>query len=160
MDSTGGGPRVSGLEIRALESLPDEALASLVAESQAEGYRHLERLVTDHASGQNRFDRPGECLLGVFEGPTLVAICGLNHDPFVSGEGTGRVRRLYVAAAHRRQGVGRMLVGAVIERARDHFRRLRLRTPDETAARFYEAMGFRPVMRANKATHTLELRGR
>ena len=71
----------------------------------------------------------------------------------------GRVRRLYVATDHRRQGIGRRLVDAVIEQARSHFERLRLRTPDEPAARFYEALGFRRVMRASKVTHALDLEG-
>ncbi len=149
---------MSDLEIRRLLDLFREPLAALLAESQAEGYGHLQRLRDEYVSGQNRFDGPGECLLGAFRDDSLVGICGLNLDPFARDEGTGRVRRLYVAATSRRGGVGRKLVEAVIQRARSHFRRLQLRTPDEPAARFYEALGFRPVPPATKATHALELR--
>lgn len=37
----------------------------ILAESKAEGYGMLERLLRDYRSGKNRFDKAGECLFGI-----------------------------------------------------------------------------------------------
>jgi hypothetical protein len=50
-------------------------------------------------------------------------------------------------------------VRAVIDATRGHFLRLRLRTDNEAAARFYEALGFRPCVGVPECTHTLDLVG-
>ncbi len=148
---------MSAVEIRMLVRLPLDQLAALRLEASAQGFEHLERLVQEHEPNGNTFDQPGEALFGAYLEAQLVGVCGLNVDPYARNPAVGRVRRLYVATEHRRQGIGRRLVEAVIERARSHFDRLRLRTPDEPAARFYEALGFHRVMRANKVTHALDL---
>lgn len=72
----------------------------------------------------------------------VVGVCGLNRDPYDDDAATGRVRHLYVADAARRDGVGTALVRAVEDAARGSFTRLRLRTLNPRAARFYEAIGY------------------
>lgn len=138
-----------------LERLPADRLAELVAESEAEGLRFVRRLVSDWEAGANRFDRPGEALFAALAGTRVLGVCGLNVDPYAEGPGVGRVRRLYVLADFRRRGIGGRLAREVIAAARGHFGPLRLRTDDAAAARFYEALGFRPCTGVPECTHVL-----
>jgi GNAT superfamily N-acetyltransferase len=147
----------AGPVVLRLTELPDDRLAELVADSERQGYRFVRRLVDEWASGANRFDRPGEALFGALCGGRVVGVCGLNVDPYAGSSEFGRVRHLYVLAAHRRIGVGRCLVQEVLRAARGVFARLRLRTADARAAWFYERLGFRAVLTEADSTHILEL---
>ena len=142
-----------------LDHLPPDGLSELIAENEADRLRFVRRLVEEWHGGRNRFDRPGEALFAAVEGVRVVGVCGLNVDPYTPAPGVGRVRHLYVLAALRRQGVGRRLVQAVVAAARGHFRLLRLRTASATAARFYEALGFRACREDADSTHVMELVG-
>ncbi|HET7234756.1 MAG TPA: GNAT family N-acetyltransferase [Longimicrobium sp.] len=144
-------------EIRVLDPFPAAAVESLAAESVREGFRFVRRLMDEHASGQVRFDRPGEVLLGVYDGPELVAIGGVTHDPYGGDASVGRVRHVYVHPAHRRRGVGAALVGALEARAHGRFTALVLRTDTAPAARFYAALGYRALAGGGTATHRREL---
>ena len=72
-------------------SLDDIDVEPLADEAWADGYPFVERMRHDWTSGDNRFDGPGERLIGAFEGETLIGFCGLNRDPYVS-ENAGRIR--------------------------------------------------------------------
>jgi GNAT superfamily N-acetyltransferase len=126
------------------------------AESAAEGHRMLDRFAEHWHDGTNRFDRPGEVILGAFLGDELIGICGRNRDPFDPHPRAGRVRHLYVATAHRRTGVARTLINAIVDGAVNWFDYLNTNCPPE-AAPFYEHLGFVPVT-ANRITHRLTLR--
>ncbi len=141
------------------QSALPQGIENLVTESEAAGFRFLRRLGEEWESGANRFDRPGEALFAALDGDRIIGIAGLNVDPYSTAAGVGRVRRLYVATAWRRQGVGRALVGAVIEAARGRFDRLRLRTRTAEAARFYETLGFVPRAEEAESTHVLVVTG-
>ena len=143
--------------IETLRELPSDRVRDLLADSEAAGSRIVRRLVDEWADGTNRFDRPGESLFGAWAGGRLVGVCGLNVDPYASGDRVGRVRHLYVLTQSRRLGVGRQLMIRVIDGARGRFDTLRLRTNSEAAARLYAAMGFRPVAGVGEFTHVLEL---
>ena len=131
------------------------ALAGLRQESVQEGYRFIERLCEEWVTGTNQFNRPGEALfLATVEG-RVVGVCGLNRDPYAHDPSVGRVRRLYVSRAHRRSGIGRALLEAVVTCARGHFKRLRVRTDE--AGEFYTAQGFQRVQSEAETTHVLEL---
>ena len=145
------------MQILPLDPLPIDALKPLVDEGTREGFRFLRRLVDEHASGQVRFDAAGEVLLGVFEGDELVAVGGVTRDPYADSDDVGRVRHVYVRAAHRGRGVGTLLVRALEERARGRFSALTLRTDTEAAARFYAALGYRALAAGGTATHRREL---
>jgi GNAT superfamily N-acetyltransferase len=84
----------------------------------------------------------------------LVAVGGLNCDPFAGRPDTGRIRRVYVRHAWRNKGIGRALVTALVDEARKHFRCVRLRAENTGAARLYESMGFAPIAGPD-ATHIL-----
>ncbi|OOC14887.1 GNAT family N-acetyltransferase [Dickeya dadantii] len=119
-------------------------LEALIAESQEQGFRFLRRLQLEYQSGVNRFRLPGEGLLAAFDGKRLVAIGGVNQQPY-NGQRTGRLRRFYVAADYRRQGVGRELLAAIETFSGLYFHELHLFTDTDEAARFYQRLGYLPV---------------
>lgn len=123
-------------------ALPLAGLTALAHEAWEEGFYFLNRLIADWGDGSNQFDRLGECLYCVRVDGELVAIGGLNIDPYEDGIEVGRIRRFYVKPAHRRTGVGRHLLAALLGEAGGHFSKVRLRTNNPDAAAFYESAGF------------------
>jgi GNAT superfamily N-acetyltransferase len=132
--------------------LPAPGMEYLQSEARAEGYDFIETLVEEWASAQNRFDAPGEILCGHLDQGLLVAVGGLNCDPFAGRPDVGRIRRVYVRPAWRDKGIGRALVTTLIEHARTHFRCVRLRAENANAARLYERIGFASIASPD-ATH-------
>ena len=151
------GPEVGGQEIgymlkRLRPTTP--AFHALKDESRLEGYWMLVRLADGWASGRNKFLKRGEALFGAWHGRDLAGVCGLNIDPYVEGRGQGRVRHLFVSARYRRNGLGRMLVETVIDRARQYFTVLNTRAPREAFV-FYERLGFQRVEGEEFVTHRM-----
>lgn len=143
--------------IERLVELPAADLAPLIVESEQAGLRFVSRLAEEWESGRNRFDRPGEVLFGALTDEGLVGVCGLNVDPYAGEPRVGRVRHLYVLTVHRRRGVGRQLVGAVVAAARGPFAALRLSTVNPQAVRLYEMLGFRRRAGDARCTHAMEI---
>jgi GNAT superfamily N-acetyltransferase len=131
-------------------------LDPLVAQVDAEGHLFMRRLCDRWASGENRFDRPGEILLTARRDGQLVGIGGLNRDPYAQADNIGRLRHVYVANATRRLGVGSLLVRRLLANATPHFAVVRLRTDSPHAAAFYVRLGFHPTDEED-ATHSLRL---
>jgi GNAT superfamily N-acetyltransferase len=123
------------LSIHQLTDLPYQ-IGALEREATEEGFNYLRRLVSEWRTGSNRFDKPGECLLAVTDSGILVGIGGLNADPYRPDGTTARLRRLYVAKAFRRRGIGEALVSALLEKASLQFRLVRLSTDTESASTF------------------------
>jgi GNAT superfamily N-acetyltransferase len=146
------------VQVVRLTELPEGGLADLAAEAERGGFAFVRRLLREWESGAVRFDGPGEALFAALAGGRVVGVCGLTADPYTDDARVGRVRHLYVAAAHRRRGVGRGLVGEVVRAARGRFDLLRLRTKDEAAARFYAALDFVPARGEPDCTHVMGLR--
>jgi len=138
-------------------SLPD-GIDELARSARNEGFRFLDRLIGDHRSGDNRFARLGEVLLAIRENGRLIAIGGLNIDPFDRSGTTGRLRRLYVDPTCRGRGVGKALAHALENVAVQHFDRLRLFTDHANAARFYRSLGYSEVALDAKVSHHKVLR--
>jgi GNAT superfamily N-acetyltransferase len=136
-------------------SLPDPRVSSLAARATEEGFDFLNRLEADWTSGANRFDQTGEILLAVTDGASLLAVGGLNVDPYDTS-GFGRLRRVYVVPEHRAAGIGRALVAALLDHARPTFQSVRLRAGTNDAGKFYDCLGFRRVDAA-EATHAITL---
>jgi len=146
----------SQLKVVRLLQLPSSFASSfgrLVAASESEGLEFVRRLEREWHSGVNRFDRPGELLLGGFFGEELVAIGGLNVDPYMSDPDVGRVRHVFVAPEWRDAGVGSVLVRAILAAGFPHFARIRLRTANARSHAFYERLGFVRLMDDPTATH-------
>ncbi len=127
-------------------------IQELRVEASADGFRFVDKLIAEWDTGQNRFAEPGEVLLGAFQASRLVAIGGLNRDPYADRRGIGRLRHLYVERAARRTGIGSALVWQLLGRAKGVFHSVRLRTATQEAADFYVRLGFRPVQE-EAATH-------
>jgi GNAT superfamily N-acetyltransferase len=134
--------------------LPIAGMDELHAEALAEGVDFIDTLVSEWATGANRFDRRGEVLCGAVEDGLLVAIGGLTVDPYLPSGDVGRIRRVYVRPEWRNGGVGRALVTALIAEARKSFAGVRLRAENAGAGRLYERIGFSPITDPN-ATHAL-----
>jgi len=134
--------------------LPAPGVELLQSDAQHEGYDFVETLVEQWASETNRFDAPGEALCGHLDQGLLVAVGGLNCDPFAGRPDMGRIRRVYVRPAWRNRGIGRALVTALVDEARTHFTCVRLRAENAGAARLYESMGFVPI-ESPDASHML-----
>lgn len=134
--------------------LPLPGFETLQREAQEEGYVFVETLVREWESKTNRFQAPGEVLCGCLDDGVLVAVGGLNCDPFAGRADVGRIRKVYVRPAWRDNGVGRALVSALIEEASRNFRSVRLRAVNEGAARLYMRLGFSPI-EGPDATHIL-----
>ncbi len=94
-------------------NLPVPGLDDLQAEASAEGFQFIDTLIEQWSTGENRFNQPGEILLGILENDILIAIGGLNLDQFLNDPSIGRIRRVYVRRAWRSQGSGRALVTAL-----------------------------------------------
>ena len=134
----------------------DEAFAPILAEAEGAGGAFMLRVRDEWVSGEQRFDGPGEFLLGAFLGGRLVGVGGVSRDPYDPQPGLGRVRHVYVLQALRGQGIGRALMEAIVERARADFTLLRLRTRTRRASNLYESLGFvRSVI--DGETHRLPL---
>lgn len=132
----------AGLTIRPIDLGNGDILKALVAEASAEGFQFVDRLVSEWNTNVNRFSKPGEKLLGVFDGENVVAVGGLNRDPYAQQDHVGRLRHIYVHPHYRRLGIGRKLVTALLEDLDEHFERVRLRTSTTAAGQFYEACEF------------------
>jgi GNAT superfamily N-acetyltransferase len=140
-----------------LNGMPFNALATLVAESEQDGWRFVRRLVDEWADGTNRFDRPGERLFAAWVGGVIVGVCGLNVDSYASDPTIGRVRRLYILRSCRGHGVGSRLVQTVVSAAHGRFRLLRVRTENAEAGWLYQRLGFVPAVDVPDCTHLLWL---
>ena len=145
-------------ELKKIKNLLDVNLTDLVTESKKEGFRFLERLINDYKIGTNNFSKSGEFLYGVFnkEG-LLIAIGGINEDPFSTNEQIGRLRRFYVSKDYRRKGVGRSLVTRILKDASKHYEIIVLYTDTEHADMFYSSLGFIKDNSFSKSTHSLKL---
>ena len=147
----------SPISLVRIHDLSSSRLKPLMEESIAEGFHFLARLERDWHSDKNRFDTLGEVLLLAGIDCIHVGVCGLNIDPYGSVPTVGRLRYLYVAVVHRRAGVGRMLVEALVAEAAKAFRKLTLRTDTDVADSFYRALGFIRLVNDRVATHELDL---
>ncbi|WP_142827388.1 GNAT family N-acetyltransferase [Planococcus soli] len=146
------------VEIKEIQDLQQVDVSKLVEESEAEGYRFLRRLVDQYEDGSNTFNKTGEVLYGVWDHHNhLVAIGGLNRDPYSTKEGVGRLRRFYISANARRQGIGTKLLQQILKDAHGHFRELVVRTDSSSADAFYRANGFSGDLGLPDATHGIVL---
>jgi GNAT superfamily N-acetyltransferase len=134
--------RTGGVPLVQLQPVVDELPAdfdTVRAEARAEGYRFLDRLASDWASGAMRFDRPGEALLAAYSDGVLGAVGGITLDPIVPD--ALRMRRFYVRPAFRRTGIGREIALALLEGALQRVRVVTLNAAVESVP-FWEALGF------------------
>ncbi|MFP4072899.1 MAG: GNAT family N-acetyltransferase [Actinomycetota bacterium] len=145
---------VAGLVVQSFQSLPGD-MGTLLHVSREEGHNLVERLVDDWEDGSNRFDRWGEVALEARLDSRLVGVGGLNRDPYLDDPSVGRIRHVYVSPDARSLGVGRVLVLSLVEHARGHFSRVRLRTGSAKTSGFYLRLGFVEAPDEPDATHQI-----
>lgn len=144
----------NGLTVRPFATLPHD-ITELLWSERDEGHTLVLRLVNDWKDGSNRFDATGEIAIEARVADRLVGVGGLNRDPYLSDPRVGRLRHVYVSPDVRGTGVGRALVEELVERARGHFERVRLRTVTPEGSRFYVALGFQPTPDEQDSTHAI-----
>lgn len=127
--------------VRIAEALP-EGFEALRLEADTEGHRHMSRLAREWADGVQRFDGEGEALLAAYVDGDLAGFGGLTLEPASAPEPALRMRRLYVARAHRRRGVARALTSALLQEGLARARLITVHAGGGEAAAFWEAMGF------------------
>lgn len=124
--------------VRVEHELP-EAFPELRAEADAEGYRHMSRLASEMSETPEMF----VALLAAYEEGELVGVGGLTVDPL--DPSAKRMRRLYVRKRARRRGVARTVAHALLNEALNTTRLVTVHAGNADAARFWEALGFRPT---------------
>ncbi|WP_026562717.1 GNAT family N-acetyltransferase [Bacillus sp. J37] len=131
----------------------------LIKQSKEEGFRFIERLVNDYKNGANTFNNSGEALFGVFnEKEELIAIGGLNKDPYSQKPYIGRLRRFYVTKEYRRNGIGSLLIKRIINEAVEYYNTLVLHTDTKQADHFYSSLGFLKEDLYPNSTHFIKLK--
>lgn len=144
------------IEIKTVLDLPP-GIEALRIEASSAGFRFMEKLTKEWETQTNRFDKPGELLAGAFQNGQLVAIGGLNIDPYAGDITIARLRHLYVLKRLRRQGVASRLARYLLDKAPTSFASVRLFTDTVEAAALYERLGFTRTKSAS-ATHIIKLR--
>jgi GNAT superfamily N-acetyltransferase len=146
-------------EVKQIDNLFNLDLISVIKQSNEEGFRIGERLVYDYKNGTNTFNNFGEALFGVFNNNgEIVAIGGLNRDPFSNKPYIGRVRRFYVNKEYRRKGIGSLLLKNIINEAKKYYKILVLRTNTKQGDSFYTSYGFLKKNIYPSSTHYMELK--
>ncbi|MBC8478225.1 GNAT family N-acetyltransferase [bacterium] len=141
------------LRIHTLESLD---WIPILTASRTERLQLVQRLLDDFNSNLNRFDKAGELLLVQVERKVVTGVCGLNREPEVSLQRSGRVRRLYIDPAYRNRGLASGLIERIILLGRDYFSSLTVNCGSLPVGPFYERFGFFPI-EAPGITHMLAL---
>ena len=145
-------------KVQRIEDLKKVDVSQLVTESEEEGYRFLSRLVHDYEDGSNTFNKDGEALFGVWDGPEqLVAIGGINQNPYTNNKEEARLRRFYTLQSARRQGVGSQLLSGLKNHAKGSFKEISCKTESAKADAFYRYNGFEAVHESPDTTHVLKL---
>ena len=73
-------------------SLDQVDITELRQEAAQDGFGMMNRLAEEWPRGANRFDKPGESLMGAFVAQCLVGVAGLNQEPYEPAPGLGRLR--------------------------------------------------------------------
>lgn len=142
------------LRIRYIQNPLNEDIGELRSESEREGYNLVDKLISDFKSGENKFDKKGECLIVCEAGNKMVGICALGIDPLNSAR--GRIRRLYVLPQYRNKGVGRKLVTELVDYSRKYFKAVSVNMGKLHISKFYEGLGFKRYDKEPGITHLLE----
>ncbi|MBG9473788.1 GNAT family N-acetyltransferase [Priestia megaterium] len=147
------------MKIIKLTYLAKRDIKELLTESQEEGFFFFTKLVAEYKNRQNVFNKTGERLWGVYgEQNKLIGVAGLNQNSYSQYANAGRVRRFYVSAQFRREGIGKRLLKEVIHYAENSYDSLVLYADTDEAKLFYERNGFKRVYNQHKITHEYKLK--
>ncbi|HXT79602.1 MAG TPA: GNAT family protein [Acetobacteraceae bacterium] len=141
-------PAFRAIRLESLRLHP-EAFGTAEEEESALSDRAFARLIpTPPGLYLGAFARTGSAL------PALVGVAGLQVPSRVKRRHKGFIFGVYVRAAHRRNGVARMLLGSLLEEsARIGLTvvQLSVTAGNDRAMRLYESLGFRPFGTEHRA---------
>lgn len=144
---------MTDFNIEPIQELSIKEIAPIIEASEQEGFKFLTRLKNDWISGKNRFDKTNERLYQIKQETQIIAIGGINNNPYKEDGKIGRIRHVYVLPEYKRKGIGRQLILHLLDTFADKYEKITLRTDTEAAATFYESIGFKNVQSKN---HTHE----
>jgi len=125
---------------RITDTLP-VGFAELEADAKADGHDHLTRLAAEFAQRPDIFHAIFACHLD----GRLAGIGAITDEPGLTSQPTWRMRRLYVHRKFRRRNVARAIANALLQEAVWNVSTVTVHAGNGDAARFWEAIGFRPV---------------
>ncbi len=123
----------------------------LIKASEKEEFKFLTRLKNDWISGVNRFNKKYEKLYQIEVDKKIIAIGGINNNPYHENGKVGRIRHLYVLSEYRKRGFGRKLVQHLLNKSNDKYEKITLRTDTVVASKFYESIGFKRINSKNSS---------
>ena len=115
--------------------------AELEADAKTDGHGHLTRLAAEFAQSPAIFHAIFACRLD----GRLAGIGAISDEPALTSQPTWRMQRLYVHRKFRRRKVARAIAIALLQEAAANVSIVTVHAGNEGAARFWEAIGFRPV---------------
>lgn len=125
---------------RIIDTLP-VGFADLEADAKADGHDHLTRLATEFAQSPATFRAIFACHLD----GRLAGIGAITDEPGLTSHPTWRMRRLYVHRKFRRRKVALTIASALLQEAAWNVSTVTVHAGNAGAARFWEAIGLRPV---------------
>jgi predicted acetyltransferase len=145
---------------RITDTLPI-GFAELDADAKADGHDHLSRLAAEFAQSPAIFHAIFACHLD----GRLAGIGAITDEPGLTSQPKWRMRRLYVHRKFRRCYVARVIANALLQEAVWNVSTVTVHAGNDDAARFWEAIGFRPVAgrawshEATTSSATLRMKG-
>lgn len=132
-------------------------LEALEREPQAFGSSAEEHRETPVETATTWLSSPDSFVLGAFSGGRLVGVAGFWREQELKSHHKGRIWGVYVTAAFRGRGIGRELMGKLIERAKAYPGleqiMLTVSARQDAARRLYESLGFRSFGREPRALY-------
>ena len=129
-----------------------DKLEELALDAVEDGYNIVRKTIDQWKNGTNTFSDYREVLYGVKVNENIIAIGGINIDPYLMDFDIGRLRHVYVHRDYRQQGIATALLEKILNEYAYHFTVLRLICRNEVAMQLYESYGFKKVVEF-KATH-------
>ncbi|PIB64777.1 GNAT family N-acetyltransferase [Pseudomonas sp. 2822-17] len=139
------------MNIRALGAADAQVYRALMLQAyevypQAFTSSVAERALMPLSWWEKRLDNPLDRLLGGFEGDELAGIVGLAFEPREKARHKVTLFGMYVTEAYQRKGLGRRLVEAALDEARQHPRlkviQLTVTAGNDAAFALYQRCGF------------------
>jgi ribosomal protein S18 acetylase RimI-like enzyme len=135
------------IELRRLGPKDASAYQEIRLEALADSpHAFSSTLETEQGQPLDRFAKrlADDFILGAFSGPYLVGVAGFYVQPRPKHRHKGMLWGMYVSPDHRAAGIGRKLVEAIIEHARQHVELLQLSVVADNmpARRLYANLGF------------------
>ncbi|WP_063691505.1 GNAT family N-acetyltransferase [Bradyrhizobium stylosanthis] len=125
---------------RTAASLPVD-FPELQADAIGDGHQHLTRLAAEFTLNRTMFHAMYTCRVN----DELAGIGAITDEPAMTVRPAWRMRRFYVHRQFRRREIARTIAGALLLEAKTKVFIVTVHAGDDGAAKFWEAIGFRPV---------------